>query len=213
MHRGKDGQEGNMAAVWAGFRMTQPLRKGVKSAQGRHCTGRERGSSVLGQETGCELRDSRLYQIQSTGAARRNKMEGINREGPTVTETITGSGAHRGLVYDPPGAWVSRIPPSPAAGPGSSCTPPFACCACLCRGCLLGPGLPSAERLLESPPSWVARCHHHSVERERGLRWDRSAWNAKHWVKVLGLGPPRGSPWMPRDPSLTPHKHPRLKSL
>lgn len=39
------------------------------------------------------------------------------------------------------------------------CTRPSACHACLCRGCLPGPGPPSAREALESPPSWGARYH------------------------------------------------------
>ena len=43
-----------------------------------------------------------------------------------------------------------------------------ACHACLCRGCLPGPGPPSAERPLESPPSWGAHCHRRSARRGTG---------------------------------------------
>ena len=95
----------------------------------------------------------------------------------TIIKTVAYSIA---LVYDPPGAWVPGSPPSPAAGPGSSCIPFVACHVCLYQGCLLGPGPPSASRLRESPPSWVARCYHHSVERETGLGWDSPVWNSKH---------------------------------
>lgn len=76
----KTGGRGRWLWYRLALEVTQPLRKGVKSAQGRHCTGRERGSSVLEQETGCELRDSRLYQIQSARAARRHKMEDVTTE-------------------------------------------------------------------------------------------------------------------------------------
>lgn len=71
------------------------------------------------------------------------------------------------------GAALRTPPPPPAApclgllaaGPGSSCTRPSACHVCFCRGCLPGPGPPSAERPLESPPSWEARCHRRSAQR------------------------------------------------
>lgn len=66
-----------MAAGQAGFRSAPTTEEGSESAQGRPCTGREPGPSAREQETGCEFRDSRLNQIQSTGAARRNKMDSI----------------------------------------------------------------------------------------------------------------------------------------
>lgn len=74
-HRSKGGQEGKTAMGQAGMRSDPATEEGGETAPGRHCTGRERGSSVLEQETGWEFRDSCLNQIQGTGAARRNKME------------------------------------------------------------------------------------------------------------------------------------------
>lgn len=63
------------------------------------------------------------------------------------------------------------VPDLPAAGPGSSCTQPSACRACLCQGCWPGPGPPSAAKPLESPPSWVAHCLRRSAGRGTGWGW------------------------------------------
>ena len=96
---------------------------------------------------------------------------------------------------------AAALPPRhsglPAAGPGSSCTRPSACHACLCRGCLPGPGPSSAERPLESPPSWGARCHRRSARRGTGSelemgshRRPRYSRPSETWRALPGFIPP-----------------------